>query len=742
MRHPLYILIAPLILLLMLSPAVAASESGVVVSEFRFRGPDGGNDEFIELLNSSNNAVDISDWKLQGCAGSSGNASNRSTVPSGTTLQPGDHYLFTNSSGYSGTVTGNTNYSTGVSDSGGARVVDTAGSVVDGVASSDGSEDQCREGTGLDLPTSNGENAFERKNAGTQDTSDNAADFEGPKDGGPQNLGGDTQPPEPDITKIREVQGSGQSSPIEGQTVTIEGVVTGVDDEIGASFTRFFPEDAGIFVQEEPSDVDDNPDTSEGIFVGYVRNRGDYPPGTVVRLEGRVNEKFGFTILSETRDQEPEVIGEAPVPEPVEIDSKRAETQDPETRPYYETMEGMRVRLSEGTANSGSTNKFGELFLTPGDERDRVFRTETVPALLATDADAGAGDPDNPLRDPDGSTTEVEGDLFDRVEDVVGPFAFSFSNFKVMVQPGRLPEVTDGPTEYPYDELKPAGRKELRIASFNFENFFSPGSELDQGTVSEEEYAEKKARLADAVDRLLERPAILAVQEVENEQILQDLATDLGGYTGYLEEGNDERGIDVGFLIKDNVKVKDVTQYGKTAQGPEGFDCSDVDGRLFDRPPLAVEVQAKGFGTFTVFSNHFASKGSPDACREAQAKFVRDRVAELEDEGKRAVVTGDLNAFEDEGALEVLQDGETTLDNLWNEAPAEERYSFAFSGKLQTLDHMLLTRGLQNKVCDFTYAHFDNDYYKREDPNDGHKVSDHDPPIVTLSRGSGCSAAR
>ncbi|CAN5560609.1 hypothetical protein BH24ACT22_BH24ACT22_20830 [soil metagenome] len=637
-------------------------------------------------------------------------------------------------------MAGDTNYSTGISDSGGARIVDASGSAVDGVASADGAEDQCREGTGLDLPTSNGENAFERRNSGSQDTDDNAADFQGPKEGDPQNLGGGTN--ETEVTPIHDIQGSGGSSPIQGQTVTIEGVVTGIDDEIGASFTRFFPEDAGIFVQEESEDVDDNPETSEGIFVGFVRNRGDYPPGTVVRIEGHVNEKFGFTIISEARDQEPEIISGAPVPQPVELDPSAAENQDPEARAYYETLEGMRVRLAQGTANSGGTNKFGELFLTPGDEWDRVFRTEEAPALIATDADAGAGDPNNPLRDPDGSTTEVKADLFDRVEDVVGPLAFSFSNFKIMVQPERLPTVIDGPTDYPYDEFEPAGRKELRIASFNFENFFSPGSELDQGTVSEEEYAEKKARLADAVDRLLERPAVLAVQEVENKEILQDLATDLGGYEAYLEEGNDERGIDVGFLVKDDVRVKDVTQYGKMAEAPEGFDCSDVDGRLFDRPPLAVEVQARGFGKFTVFSNHFSSKSAPDSCREAQATFVRDRVAELEEEGKRVVVAGDLNAFEDEGALKILQDAETSLDNLWDEAPEDERYSFAFSGKLQTLDHMLLTRGLRNKLCDFRYAHFDNDYYKREDPDDGHKVSDHDPPTVTFARGNGCLAKR
>ena len=115
---------------------------------------------------------------------------------------------------------------------------------------------------------------------------------------------------------------------------------------------------------------------------------------------------------------------------------------------------------------------------------------------------------------------------------------------------------------------------------------------------------------------------------------------------------------------------------------------------------------------------------------------MRDRVAELEASGERAIVAGDLNAFEDESALTTLEAGTTTLDNLWAQAPAEERYSFAFQGKLQTLDHVLVTRGLQNKVEDFRYAHFDNDYFERDDMADGHKVSDHDPPVLTLSRGN------
>ncbi len=62
-------------LLLSLAPALA-SPNGVVISELRARGPAGGNDEFVELFNTSTNAEDISGHRLQGCAAASGSPSD------------------------------------------------------------------------------------------------------------------------------------------------------------------------------------------------------------------------------------------------------------------------------------------------------------------------------------------------------------------------------------------------------------------------------------------------------------------------------------------------------------------------------------------------------------------------------------------------------------------------------------------------------------------------------------------
>ena len=165
-----------------------ASTSGVVISEFplavRWR-----ERRVIKLRNAGSASVDISGWALQGCAsGSPGNPSNRATVNPGVVLAPGQSYLFANptSPGYSGAVTPDQTYGTGITDFAannfaGIRLV--AGAVVvDGVGSP---QSPCREGTGFNTPAANGDNSFERI-GGAQDTENNLADFAGPKAGNPK----------------------------------------------------------------------------------------------------------------------------------------------------------------------------------------------------------------------------------------------------------------------------------------------------------------------------------------------------------------------------------------------------------------------------------------------------------------------------------------------------------------------------------------------------------------------------
>ena len=70
-------------------------------------------------------------------------------------------------------------------------------------------------------------------------------------------------------TLVSEIQGSSDASPLDGQTVTLEAIVTANVPAVG-----------GFFVQEESADMDDNLLTSEGLFIA-----SDQQP-TVAQLLG------------------------------------------------------------------------------------------------------------------------------------------------------------------------------------------------------------------------------------------------------------------------------------------------------------------------------------------------------------------------------------------------------------------------------------------------------------------------
>lgn len=154
----------------------------VVISAFRVTGPSGGNDEFVEIQNTSSSPVNISGWKLRGCAnGSPGNVSDRVSVPASVTLGAGQFYLFVNNTagnGYSGATPGDRTYGSGFSNFTGSsyagiRLEDGSGTTMDQVGT--GPNSPCREGAGLTSPTS-APFALVRH----QDTGDNAVDFASP----------------------------------------------------------------------------------------------------------------------------------------------------------------------------------------------------------------------------------------------------------------------------------------------------------------------------------------------------------------------------------------------------------------------------------------------------------------------------------------------------------------------------------------------------------------------------------
>ena len=77
------------------APVSRRSNAIVVISEFRFIGPNGGNDEFIEIHNRTNFPVDISGWGFGGQIIPVVLQVHGTHILASTFLQPGQYYLVT-----------------------------------------------------------------------------------------------------------------------------------------------------------------------------------------------------------------------------------------------------------------------------------------------------------------------------------------------------------------------------------------------------------------------------------------------------------------------------------------------------------------------------------------------------------------------------------------------------------------------------------------------------------------------
>jgi predicted extracellular nuclease len=761
-------------------PAANAA-TGVVISQAAFGGPGGGNDEVVEIRNTTAAAIDISGWALWG-SNSAGTASARATVPANTTLPAGKTFVFANSAG-TFTAQGDVLYGTGIANTGGAALRDASGAFRDAFGST-AVPLPYREGLGLAQPSS-GPGGFVRKEGGTQDTDVNENDFTGPTTPTPTKCGEPCsgpvgpQPCQADangIVPITSIQTLGANAACNGTTVKVRGIVTGIDDLYGSTFDAIYKADSGIWIQE--ANPAPGATTSSALFVSGIRR--DHDPNTPagpadiigadVTITGRVETKFGQVGIvpagvgntSSPAAQEVDLTSVAtinstgnPLPAPVVLDRAKAEAQGLD-RAYYRSLQGMRVQLPEGIATGGGTTKFNDVFVEPGTTQQRLFRKNDPaanstpwhdkPAELGIAPDGGADNPLDP-RLPWKSTTQVDLDLFDVVRDAVGPFSYSFSYYKIMPQlkGATAPVIERGPINAAAPPTAPAQpANTLRVASFNVENFFPVGKENDGHTITQAEYDAKADAIATAIKDRLGAPDVVAVQEVavfaDGANALTGLAAKLGNYTPYITTNNDGRGIATGFLVKAGTTATNGRLIGNTVNGPwSGAGVCDLfPGKLFDRAPYAIDLK-KGDLSFTALSNHFASQSHQTQCRVDEAAYVRDAAAQLQQDGKNVLVAGDLNDFEFSAPLAKLAEG-NVLTNLWNDVPAGQAYSYKFNGHLQTLDHILVTAGMKSRLADVRYIHLDNDVYERI-PNNGTGISDHDPPLATFTLSAGASTS-
>jgi len=759
--RPVLLLSLPVLLAVVASLAAAAQPADLLLSEY----VEGSSlNKAVEIFNGTGAAIDLglADYRLE--VYFNGHSSAGTTVDLVGVVAPGDVFVVADD-GADPVILAATDQTTTSSLWNGddAIVLTKAGTVIDsfGQVGFDPGSQWGSGGTGAANHTLRRKVSVCTGDTDTGDAFDPATEWDGFPSNTFDGLGAHTvscgappppppPPPPPATAEIFEIQGSGLTSPLVGQTVTTEAnVVTALAYN-------------GFFIQTPDGRADADPETSNGVFV-FTGGAPGVSVGDEVDVTGDVSEYFDFTELGGGPTVTVVASG-VPLPAAVTLDDATPSPDQPQPATELERYEGMRVAVAGGRVTSGN-QRFGsdpvaEAFVVAGP--DRPFREPGI---------AYPGLPGLPVWDGNPEVFELDPDRLGLPNQVLtggssfsaeGVLGYEFGGYELW--PTAL-SVDPAPLPVP---VSPRLTGERTVGSLNlfrlFDDVDDPGGET---VVSTAEYQRRLHKLALYIHDVMDAPDVLAVEEAEKLGVLQDLAAAIAAidpgavYTAYLVEGNDIGGIDTGFLVRDTVHVLGVTQL---AAG----ETLSVDGSpLHDRPPLLLEAEltggagASGIFPIDVLALHQRSLGGIEdpsdgprvrQKRLEQAESVAAIVQDLQTANPdvHLLVVGDFNAFEfSDGYVDVvgqiagdfdpaasLLSGPDLVDpnlaKLTLTVPAAERYSFNFDGTAQAIDHALSSSALTGRVTRVEYARGNSDAAENliYDAGTPLRASDHDGLVV------------
>jgi uncharacterized repeat protein (TIGR01451 family) len=508
---------------------------------------------------------------------------------------------------------------------------------------------------------------------------------------------------------IWAIQGDGFRSPYVLDRLTTEGVVTGV-----------FPGLSGFFIQEAITDND--PRTSEGLFISSGAIELTLLPGDNIQISGVVRELSNQTALQVNDPADIVLISQAnPLPLPVELDPPITST---EAGNYYEALEGMLVQVTGPAMAISPTSKYGEYVIVLTEHGvNRLYQGEDNGIAIMVDDGSNAVHTNN-------STLPYTVTSGDTINNLIGPLAFTYSRYKI--EPIAVPQI--GYTGMQPGTTQPLAANEFSIMTWNARDMFDilDPNPVDPPRPSLQEYRTSLTAAAGTI-AAANFPTIVALQEIENIGILDDLAANeiLVGYEyqPVLIEGTDSRGIDVGYLVRgDQATIISVEQ----RSAPDD---------LFSRPPLVLHVEIRTPNAITqlfLINNHFLSmSGGVEATeprRIAQTAWNLALAQEIVSEfpGALIAIVGDLNSYYTSAPINAFRSSGMfpVMDNL----PPEERYSYIFEGESQVLDYIIVTPELMSLLLRVEVLRMNADFPPQaSDDITPLGESDHDPVIAVFA---------
>ena len=710
-------------------------------------------DEFVEIVNSGASDIDISGWTLSDAV------TVRHTFPANTTVIAGCSIVVFASGTPTGSFGGSvvqTASSNQLGLNNGGDTVKLNNGTTDVVSYTYGSEGGDNQSLTRDPDITGADPLVKHTTAAGA----NGALYSPGTKGDGSSFGG--CPLVVPTVLIHDIQGNGDTSPMSGQTVKIEGIVVGdfQDSDPGNNGDL-----NGFFVQEEDADADSDPITSEGIFVFDGSSPAvNVANGDKVQVVGTATEFNGLTELISVSSVSV-VSSNNTAPTPASVTLPVAAITD------LEAFESMSVTFPQTLVINEYFNfdRFGEIVVAPERQFQPTAVYEPGSAAAAALADLNnrsritiddgrtASNPD-PAIHPNGAEFTLSNRFRggDELDNVTGVMHYAFDLYRVQPTQGADYTAVNDRTAAPEDD-----GGSLHVASFNVLNYFTTLN--SRGANDTNEFTRQRDKIFAALQAI--DADVVGLIEIENNGIaLDDLVYGLNSLVG----SGTYSAITTGSIGSDEITVAII--YKSATVTPVGshavLDSADFldpnnTGQDKNRPALAQTFMDNNTGgIFTVVVNHLKSKGSecgagdddPEqgSCNVTRTLAAQELVDWLATDPTGSgdadfLIIGDLNSYDKEDPIDVLVNGGyTDLEGLYG---GEEAYSYVFDGQLGYLDYALANDDLLDEVTGAATWHInadepdilDYDTTFKQPAQDAlyeanaYRASDHDPVVVGLN---------
>ncbi|MBI2686676.1 MAG: lamin tail domain-containing protein [Acidobacteria bacterium] len=699
---------------LLLVGAAGLSAQSVVISQIYGGGGNTGavwRNDFVELFNRGAAPVSMSGWSVQYAPAT---GTTWQVAPIDGTIEPGQYFLVQLAAGAGGTQ------SLPAPDASGSLALgSTAGKIalsrnttplheasgrpfVQDLVGYGAAATDFKVAPTRDLSNTT---AAIRAGGGCVDTGNNQADFAigapVPRNRASARNDCSAGPGTALRLKISEIQGSGDTSPYVDKRVVTRGVVHAKKSN-------------GFFLESLAADEDNDPTTSEGLFVFTSSAAESAVIGDLVEVEGTVTE---FRPASDPRS--------STTTELINVAYSRIGTGDRFRRLTFlsgdgdwERFEGMHIMLASGyvsgptggtfNESSGQSASNGVFYATLSHQRP--FRRpgesgDSTKGILRVDSRALGGV----------AAETTSGDFWS----ASGALDHGGRTYTLLAEQVGFGQLASQPVPVPAPT-----QGEFLIATLNLQRFFA----------TQTAFATRVAKLKLYIQDILRSPDVIAVQEVGSQTALDRVAADLGGYRAFVGGSNDPSGIAPGFLVKNATATA-------LSTAPYASDLKfGTDNQLVhDRPPFRLDVRIGG-QRMALLCVHIRSLNDIEdprvqAKRRAQAESINSIARGIAAENVPFAILGDFNSFPfDDGYADMLGliGSGLSLTSINPLLKNGDSYSYVFNGATQALDHILVNPAMRQWMTRAAYARANADYPEsaRADAASPARISDHDAAVA------------